>query len=315
MHRKTTAIAACLLAAVGFGTLETFAAKEEKRLRRALEWPRADTTAYSRVFVEDCEVTDPKADERKIRNLVEEVPERLADFIAYAIDEEVYPEVERRSPEPGEEGLLLKVELTQYKPGSQTARFLMAGTSAARLDLKVHLVDAASGETLTTFTEDRNFNWGGMIGMRSITLMEERAAIELAAYLSLCKGESRESVLAKLKMPDEDDAPPEVPHGTLVFMRPQGMVGAAARFRIGVDDITLGESRRNSYYKVYLEPGPHRVWAGSDKKKRYNEFEVDAGGVYYFQQMGLKQMPAAKGEKKLQDCELVRAIDATRTDS
>ena len=312
MNIKKTVTMGCIVAVACVGALDSFAAKEKKRLRRALEWPTVETSSYSRVFVEDCRVTDPKAGERKIQNLVEEVPKRLADYIAYAIDEELYPEVERRAPEPGEEGLLLRVELTQYKPGSQTARWLMAGTSAARLDLEVFVIDAASGETLTTFTEDRNFNWGGMVGMRSITLMEEKAGTELAAYLSLCKGASPDAVIAKLKLPDEDDEAPEGPHGTIILMRPQGMVGAAVRFRIGVDDITVGESKRNSYHMVWVAPGPHKVWAGSDKKKRYKDVDVVAGETYYFQAMGLKQMPTQKAEKKLNDCKLVRTVDATR---
>ena len=53
MKQKSTAIAVCFLMTMGFGVLDAFAGKEAKRLRRAMEWPRADTTAYSRVFVED----------------------------------------------------------------------------------------------------------------------------------------------------------------------------------------------------------------------------------------------------------------------
>ena len=289
-------------------------AGQEKRLRRALEWPTADTSAYQRVFVEDCRITDPKAAERKIQGLVQEAPKRMADYLALGIDQELYPEIERRAPKPGEAGLVVRVELTQYKPGSQAARFFMVGTGAAHLDLKVILLDAASGNELTTFTETRNFAWGGLYGMsRGITLMEERSATEIAAWLSLCKGKTPDDVLAKLRLPDEDDAPPETPHGTIYILRPQGMVGAANRFRIGVDDVALGESKRKTFHIAYVAPGKHRVWFGSDKKKKGPEVEVEAGKSYYFMAMGMKQMPEQKGVKKLEQCRLVRAVDMTKT--
>jgi hypothetical protein len=191
---------------------------------------------------------------------------------------------------------------------------MMAGTGSAHLDLEATLIDAATGEELTSFTEKRNFSWGGAYGgSRSITLMEEKAATEIAAWLSLCKGQTRDEVLANLKMPDEDDAPPETPHGTIYILRPQGFVGGAARFRIGVNDVTLGESKRNTYHMAYVPPGTHRVWLGGDKKKKGPEVQVEAGESYYFMAMGMKQIPAKKAVKKLEQCALVRAIDMTKT--
>jgi hypothetical protein len=265
------------------------------------------------VFIDDCEVTDPKAAERKIQDLVKEVPKRMANYIALGIDQELYPRIERRSPKEGESGLVVLVELTQYKPGSQAARFFLVGTGSAHLDLKVTLIDAGSGERLTTFTEERSFGWGGYYGLsRGITLMEERAAAEIAAYLSLCKGMKPEEVLARLKLPDDDDAPPDGPHGTIYILRPQGMVGAASRFRVGVDEVTLGESKRNAFHMAYVEPGKHRVWFGSDKKRKGPEIEVAAGQSYYFMAMGMKQLPEQKGAKKLEQCRLLRVIDMTK---
>jgi len=46
------------------------------------------------------------------------------------------------------------------------------------------------------------------------------------------------------------------------------MVGAASRFRVGIDDMTLGESKRKRYYVAYVPPGKHKVWAGNDKNKK-----------------------------------------------
>lgn len=286
-------------------------AGEKKRLNRALDWPLVDLERYDRLFVEDCTISDPEAPERKIQDLVETVPGRLADYIGYAIDRDVFEKVERRGPKKNEDGLVLRVELTQYKPGSQVGRSLLAGTSAARLHLIVHLIDATTGDELHAFPEERNFNWGGAVGGRSITLIEERAGAEIAAYLMLAKGLEPDAVLARLRMPYEGDGPPETPHGTIYILRPQGAVGAASRFRVGVDDITAGESKRKTYHVIYVAPGEHQVWFGGDKWRKDKPVTVEAGKSYYFQAMGLKQMPEAKGAKKLDECRLVRRIDLT----
>lgn len=286
-------------------------ADTERRIRRALDWPRADLSGYDTVFVEDCKIVDPLASERKIQSLLEEAPERMARFIESSIDRELFPNVERRAPSNGEQGVILQVELTQYKPGSAAARTLLVGTGAAHLDLAVRVLDAATGEELAAFTEERNFSWGGVYGgSRGITLMEEKAAIELAAYLSLSAGLARDEVATRMR-DAEVAGPPEVPHGTLYLMRPQGMVGAAARFRVGVNDTEAGSSKRNTYYVVYLPPGEHRVWMGGDKKKRYKPLGVDAGGSYYWDAMNQKLFPPKKGPKKLAQCKLVRTLDLT----
>ena len=284
---------------------------EKKRLNRALDWPLVDLSRYDRLFVEDCEVTDPEAPERKIQDLVRTVPGRFADFIGYGIDRDVFEEVHRRSPKKNEDGLILRVELTRYRPGSQVGRSLMVGASSANLHIIVHLIDTASGEEIHSFSEERDFNWGGFIGGRSITLMEERAGAEIAAYLMLAKGMTPDDVLAKLRLPYEGDGPPEVPHGTIYILRPQGAVGAAARFRVGVDDVTAGESRRNTYHVIYVTPGEHKVWQGGDKRRKEKPVMVEAGKSYYFQAMGGAQMPEQKGKKKLEQCRLVRRIDLT----
>ncbi|MDH3628422.1 MAG: DUF2846 domain-containing protein [Acidobacteriota bacterium] len=285
-------------------------AGSEKRLRRALDWPTVDLSGYERVFVEDCEVTDPEAPERKIQDLVKTVPARLADYIDYAIDRDLFPEVLRRAPKNSESGVVLRVNVTRYKPGSFTARWLVAGTSSANFEFDVTLIDAQTGNTLQTFSETRSFNWGGLTA-RSITLIEERAAVELGAYLSLSKGMEPEAVLARLRMPFDGDGPPEIPHGTVYIMRPQGMVGGANRFRVGIDDVTIGESKRNTYHMAYVAPGEHRVWWGRDKWQRDTAVTIESGKDYYFQAMGLKEIPPAKALKKLKDCRLIRTMDLT----
>jgi hypothetical protein len=250
--------------------------------------------------------------ERKNQDLLKTVPARMANFISFSVDPDLFEEINRRPAEPGENGLILRVELTQYKPGSAAARTLLVGTGSAHLNIKATLLDAGSGEELTSFTEDRTFAWGGLYGgTRGITLMEENAAKEIAAWLSLGKGEDQDTILEKMKFVALQ-GPPEAEHGTIYILRPQGMVGAAVRFRVGIDDMTLGESKRKRYHVAYVTPGNHRVWAGNDKKKKGPEITVEAGETYYFQAMGMKQMPDKKGESKLKECKLAREIDLTR---
>lgn len=306
--------AAVLVAILALLAALPAAAGAERRIRRALDWPLVDLAAYDTVFVEDCRVTDPKAAERKIQDLLEEAPARMAGYIAASIDDELWPTVERRAPTPGETGVVLRVELTQYKPGSEVARALLAGTGSAHLDLAVTVLDAATGRELASWAEERNFSWGGIYGgTRGITLMEEKAAIELGAWLSLAKGLDADEVAARMR-DLEPEGPPDRPHATLYLMRPQGFVGGAARFRVGVDDVEAGSSRRNTYFVLYLTPGEHRVWMGSDKKKRYKPLTVEAGKSYYWDAMNRKLFPEDKGEKKLGDCKLVRTMDLTAGD-
>ncbi len=304
--RTTVALALMIICTVS----AAFAGKE-KRLQRALEWPRADLSEYTHVYVEDCRITDPKAGERKIQGLLESAPRRMADYIARFIDRDLFSEVERREAEVGESGLIVRVELTQYKPGSQAARTLLIGTSSARLTFVVHLHDAASGEEIQSFAEERDFVAGGLHGgTRGITLMEQKAATEIAAYLSLSKGADEATILDKLKNV-ELLGPPDTEHAVIYVMRPQGFVGAAVRFRIGIGEVTIGESKRNTYHVVYAPPGEHQLWYGNDKKKKYRPLTVEAGKTYYVQAMTMKEVPPKKGAKKLKDCRLAGEIDVT----
>ena len=288
-------------------------ASENDRLQRAMDWPKVDIKGYDRLYIADVRVTDPEAAERKNQELVETVPQRMANLIAFSVDPDLWDDVERGSPKAGGKGLILRVELTQYKPGSAGARFTMIGTGAAHLNLRAAVVDAASGEELATFDENRTFAWGGFVGSsRGITLMEENAAKEIAAWIALGKGEEPDVLLEKMKFVALQ-GPPEVPHGTIYILRPQGMVGAAQRFRIGINDLTLGQTKRKRYHVVYASPGDYEVWNGGDKKRwKVRDLTVEDGGVYYYDAMSMKPMSEKKGAAKLEKCRLAREIDLTR---
>jgi hypothetical protein len=308
--KKIFLVAAAFLSALPMISLPV-SASEGDRLQRALDWPTVNLENYDNLYIEDVKITDPLAAERKIRNLVETAPKRMANFIAFSVDKDLFPAIHRKSPEPGAEGLIVRVNLPQYKPGSAAARTLLAGTGAAHLNIEVILLDASSGSEIAAFTENRTFAWGGLVGgTRGITLMEENAAKEIAAWLSLGKGVDHKTILSKMKNVAVA-GPPEKPHGTIYILRPQSMVGGASRFRVGINDMTIGESKRKRYYLIYVPPGEHQVWWGSDKKKKRKPVTVEVGGEYYFEAMGMKQIPSRKGENKLKQCKLSREIDYT----
>jgi hypothetical protein len=166
------------------------AGSQRQREQHVAEWPGVDLTRYAVLVIEDFAVTDPKAGERAKELQVETVPRRLADLVAGQIAEGVFAEVVRGAlAEPREGAVVLRVEITQYKPGSATARFMIAGAGAARLDFRAHLVDAATGQELTSFTSERSFSWGGVYGASGgIESIELNVAYELGLYLKRCKG-------------------------------------------------------------------------------------------------------------------------------
>lgn len=163
---------------------------ERQREEHVAEWPRVDLTPYSVLVVEDFSMADAKAAERTHEVQVETAPRRMAEMVAGQVAAGVFDEVVRGAltePRPG--AVVLRVELTQYKPGSATARFMVAGAGAARLDFTVHLLDAATGQELVSFGSERSFSWGGVYGASGgIESIELNAAYELGLYLKRCRG-------------------------------------------------------------------------------------------------------------------------------
>jgi hypothetical protein len=177
------------------GKAQKYAAKEPEgsywysREKSVGRWPHADLAPYSTLIIEDFTLTDPKADERKHRLQVQTAPSRIADKVEGQLGDEVFAEVLRGEKSELAEGtVVLRGEITRYKPGSRVARSAMIGTSNSYLDFAMHLIDAATGEELATFSGDRTWFWGGMAGESvGIEEMEESLAFELAVYLTECK--------------------------------------------------------------------------------------------------------------------------------
>jgi hypothetical protein len=135
-------------------------------------------------------MTDPRAGARKKQDLVETVTTRLPDGIRQNLDSQAFAEVRRGPAESVAAAVVLRAKITQYKPGSTTARLMMAGAGSAHLDLLVQLLDAATGQQLVMFPLDRTWGFGGVLGAsKDIPEMERNLARELVIYLQQCKSE------------------------------------------------------------------------------------------------------------------------------
>lgn len=161
-----------------------------ERNRHVEKWPKVDLSGYSVLYVEDFRMADPKAGDRAKEHMVATAPGRLAAQIAQNVPDHLFAEVLRGAPEgPVEGALVLRGEITQYKPGSAVARGIIAGAGAARMDFTVRLIDAASGDEVAGFSDDRSYSWGGAMGAAGgIETIEQNVAYELVLYLALSKG-------------------------------------------------------------------------------------------------------------------------------
>jgi hypothetical protein len=161
-----------------------------ERNRHVEKWPRVDLSAYSTLYIEDFAMADPKAAERSKEHLVATAPGRLAAQVAQSVPDDLFDKVLRGAPEePVAGALVLRGEITQYKPGSAMARGMIAGAGAARMDFAVRLIDAASGAEVAGFADERSYSWGGVMGAAGgIETIEQNVAYELALYLARGKG-------------------------------------------------------------------------------------------------------------------------------
>lgn len=161
------------------------AGSKADREKHIAKWPEVDLSGYSILVIEDFAVTDPKASQRKNQDLLSTAPSRVANLVRSDLDKGTFDEVRRERTEgPLEGALILRVELTQYKPGSAAGRFMIAGAGAARLDFLARLIDGATGEELATFSDERAYGWGGAMGAAGgIETIEKNLAYELAVYL------------------------------------------------------------------------------------------------------------------------------------
>jgi hypothetical protein len=152
--------------------------RSAKAERRIAKWPHVDLSPYESLFIEDFEITDPKAGERKNQDYVQTAPRRLADMLAENLPSGLFEEIRRESQsEALHSTLVLHVEVTRYRPA------LFGKGSAAYLNFDLQLLDGASGTTLGRVTEKRGSGYG-------IDRLEGQVIRELSAYLEKCRSRS-----------------------------------------------------------------------------------------------------------------------------
>ncbi len=171
------------------GTTTEYVGTQSKREEHIAKWRLADLAQHSVLYIEDFVMADPKAGERTKTTRVAVVPRYLPDQVRDILGEGVFEQVRREAPAgPSAGAVILRGRITQYKPGSDTARLMVAGAGSAKLDFEATLIDGESGAELARVAGERTWAWGGAAGAsRGIGDLEKNVAYELALYLKRCK--------------------------------------------------------------------------------------------------------------------------------
>ncbi len=122
--------------------------------------------------------------------LVESVPLRLAKLVVADLGAGVFDEVRQSAACEAAPGVaVLRARILEYKPGSETARAIIAGAGSAQLKVHVTLANGETGSTLAQFDAKGLWAWGGQLGAsRGIQDLEKNVAYEMASYLKYSKG-------------------------------------------------------------------------------------------------------------------------------
>ena len=160
------------------------------RAQHVAQWPKLDLAAHPSLCLEPFVMADPKAGDRQQQYQVESAPKRLEKLVTDNIGATTFTEVRQAESCGATAGTaVLRVRITQYKPGSDTARLLLAGAGNAQIELVATLTDAASGNLLVTFEPKGLWAWGGAVGAsRGISDLEKNVAYELTSYLQQSRG-------------------------------------------------------------------------------------------------------------------------------
>lgn len=180
----------CLCVLLVVALADPAMAGKKKREKRVAAWPDVDLSAYSVLCIEEFAMTDPKASDRKRAVMVMSAPRRLAEYLVDVVEPELFDQVLRC--EPGDDmppnTVILRGEITQYKPGSAMGRAMLAGVGSAHLDFIASLVDAESDKELVHFGGNKTWAWGGAMGMsKGVEDLEQNLAYEVALYLKKSK--------------------------------------------------------------------------------------------------------------------------------
>ncbi len=161
-----------------------------RRQAHVAAWPKVDLKPYAILCLEEFVMADPEAGNRAKDYLVETVPARLAKFVVDNLGPGVFDEVRQGAACAAAPGVaVLRASIEKYKPGSETARAIIAGAGSAQLKVHVTLANGETGDTLAQFDAKGLWAWGGQLGAsRGIQDLEKNVAYEMASYLKYSKG-------------------------------------------------------------------------------------------------------------------------------
>jgi hypothetical protein len=171
---------------------DTKATSLKRRAAHVASWPKVDLAAYPSLCVEPFAMADPKAEETKKQYLVDSAPQRIAELVLEELGSTTFTAVQKQiNCGEAADTVVLRARITQYKPGSDTARFMLAGAGSAQIEMMVNLVSAQSGQTLVEFQPKGTWAWGGAVGAaKGISDLEKNVAYEVAGYLKSARGQA-----------------------------------------------------------------------------------------------------------------------------
>jgi hypothetical protein len=176
---------------------DTRATNLRMRESHIAKWPKVDLGAYPALCVEPFVMADAKAEDRAKQYQVDSAPQRLSELVLAELGTTAFTAVRKGDCGNAADTVVLRSRITQYKPGNDTARFMLAGAGSAQIEMIVDLVAADSGKTLVQFEPKGLWAWGGAVGAsRGITDLEKNVAYEVAAYLKRARGEALPEVEA-----------------------------------------------------------------------------------------------------------------------
>lgn len=168
----------------------TKATNLDRRAKHIAAWPKVDLAPFTELCLEPFVMADPKAADRKQEYLVESAPQRIVTLLLEELGTAAFASVRQEASCAASPGAVtLRARITQYKPGSETARFMLAGAGSAQIEMIVTLDDATAAKRLVEFEAKGLWAWGGAAGTsRGISDLEKNVAFEIASYLKQSRG-------------------------------------------------------------------------------------------------------------------------------
>lgn len=169
----------------------TKATSLKRRAAHVARWPKVDLASYPTLCIEPFMMTDAKAEKVKQQYLVASAPQRITELMLEELGTTSFTVV-RKDTSCGDatDTVVLRARITQYKPGSDAARFMLIGAGSAQIEMIVSLVSAQSGQTLVEFEPKGTWAWGGALGAAvGISDLEKNVAYEVASYLKSARGQ------------------------------------------------------------------------------------------------------------------------------